>query len=401
MTIPLSGVRGFRVGAVDAGLYAFFGKASRPDLTLIVADGPCVAAGLFTTNLVKAAPVLYDSALLGNAARAANLRAVLVNTASANACTGNVGLSNAEQCAHWAAEAIGCGPEQILLMSTGVIGTQLPMPQIEQGIGRAITALGITDDAWAQAGRAIMTTDTRPKLASAGGPNFQITGMAKGAGMIAPNMATMLSVLVTDAKISQAGLQTALAKAVEVSFNCISIDGDMSTNDTVLALASGVGAAVEETPDLLAAFTNALTEVCQQLAHAIVRDGEGATKFIEIHVEGALSKADAHKIANTIATSPLVKTAFYGGDPNWGRILAAAGRAGVWLAQRKTDLWYGDLQLVAEGTPLAYDEARAKYLASQPEIVVRLVLGLGEASSTVWTCDLSHEYVNVNGHYRT
>ncbi len=389
-------VRGFRVSGIDAGLRAFFGRPSSPDLTLIAADGPCTAAGVFTTNLVKAAPVLLDAARLHT--HSTDIRAVLINTASANACTGDLGLHNAEQTAAWTADALGCTPEQVLVMSTGVIGVHLPMDQFKTGIPKAVSALRA--DAWDETARAIMTTDTRPKQASVSCGGYTIAGIAKGAGMIAPNMATMLSVITTDAAVPAPLLKRALVQAADQSFNRVVVDGDMSTNDSLVLLASGAsGFAIDDAR--FGGFVEALTAVCSALAQAIVRDGEGASRFITLQIMGAPSVADARQIGNTVATSPLVKTAFYGGDANWGRILAAAGRAGVPLQQDKLSLWFDELQLVANGMPLSYDEAQANVLAGQPEVTVTLDLGLGKECATIWTCDLSHDYVDINGHYRT
>jgi glutamate N-acetyltransferase/amino-acid N-acetyltransferase len=391
-------LRGFQLGAVDAGLYAHFGKPTRPDLTLLASAANCAAAAVFTTNLVKAAPVLLDQAHL--AADPSAIRAVLINTASANACTGERGIANAAQCATWTAEALGIRKEQVLVMSTGVIGTHLPMPRMREGIQQLAAQLSDAPEAWQAAARAIMTTDTRPKLAHATFGDAALIGIAKGAGMIAPNMATMLSLIATDVRIAPDLLQRALRQAADESFNRIVVDGDMSTNDTLLIMANGLsGVQVDE--QNAAAFQAALTALCVRLAQAIVRDGEGVTKFITLHISGARNVAEARQIGNAIATSALVKTAFYGGDPNWGRILAAAGRAGVPLDPTRLALWYNDFQLVADGAPLNYDEARAKLHAQQSEIVVRLDLGLGQAEVTLWTCDLSHEYVSINGHYRT
>ncbi len=388
----IDSVRGFRVGSVDAGLR----KQPAPDLALIVAEQPCSAAGVFTTNRVKAAPVMISEAWLQSDPN--HVRAVLVNAGCANACTGDQGLRNAEQTAVWVAKAIGCTQSDVLLMSTGVIGTQLPMDNMQQGITAAASAL--KPNGWHDASTAIMTTDTKPKRASVTTKGFTIAGIAKGAGMIAPNMATMLSVIATDADVPAEVLQKSLRKAADVSFNRIVIDGDMSTNDTVLLLASGASG-VQISGSLARAFNEALTVVCQALAQGIVRDGEGVTRFITLNIVGARTQPEAQKIGNTIATSPLVKTAFYGGDANWGRILAAAGRAGVELDQTKLSLWYDDLQLVANGTPLNYDDNRANALAGQPEVTVKLDLGRGNAEATIWTCDLSHDYVSINGHYRT
>ncbi len=390
----ITAVPGFRASAVDAGLR----KLPAPDLALIVADQPCTAAGVFTTNYVKAAPVLIDQARLE--AKPNHMRAVLINAACANACTGDEGLRNAEQSAAWVAEAIGCAPDEVLVMSTGVIGVQLPMHKLQKGIPAAAAAL--SESGWHDASTAIMTTDTRPKRFSVNVNGIHIAGIAKGAGMIAPNMATMLSMIATDAVISVEFLRRALREAVEQSFNRIVIDGDMSTNDTVLLFASGAsGKTVGKDVDYHAEFLPGLTAVCKALSQAIVHDGEGVTRFITLNVTGARSTAEARQIANTIAISPLVKTAFYGGDANWGRIMMAAGRAGVKLDQNKLSLWYDDLQLVANGTPLNYDDAQANARAAQPEVTVRLDLGLGDQEATIWTCDLSHEYVSINGHYRT
>jgi glutamate N-acetyltransferase/amino-acid N-acetyltransferase len=271
---------------------------------------------------------------------------------------------------------------------------------MQQGIQQLAAQLSDAPEAWQAAARAIMTTDTRPKLAHATFGDAALIGIAKGAGMIAPNMATMLSLIATDVRIAPDLLQRILRQAADESFNRIVVDGDMSTNDTLLIMANGLsGRQVDE--QNAAAFQAALTALCVRLAQAIVRDGEGATKFITLHISGARNIAEARQIGNAIATSALVKTAFYGGDPNWGRILAAAGRSGVPLDPMRLALWYNDFQLVADGAPLNYDEARAKLHAQQREIVVRLDLGLGQAEVTLWTCDLSHDYVSINGHYRT
>ncbi len=389
-------VKGFRASGIDAGLRVALGRPSAPDLALIAADGPCTAAGVFTTNYVKAAPVLLDEARIK--ANPNGIRAVLVNTASANACTSDEGMRNAEQSAAQTAATLGCKAEDVLVMSTGVIGVQLPMTQLQTGIPLAAAAL--RHDGWNDAAQAIMTTDTKPKAANIDFDGVNITGIAKGAGMIAPNMATMLSVIVTDAMISAPLLRRALDEAVSRSFNCIVVDGDMSTNDSVVVLASGASG-IEITEDKLERFTGCLAAVCIVLAQGIVKDAEGATRFITLQVLGARTSAEARQVGNAIANSPLVKTAFYGGDANWGRIVMAAGHAGVPIDQSKLSLWYDDLQLVADGMPLRYDEARANALAAQPDIKVRLDLGLGSAEHTIWTCDLSHAYVDINGHYRT
>ncbi len=392
--------KGFRIAGTHCGLK----PNGKEDIALLVSDHPCVAAGVFTTNKVKAAPVLYNMEIL--AQPESMIRAVIANTGSANACTGDQGLANTWQSATQVAEGIGCAPENVLALSTGVIGLQLNMDAMQRGIATLVERT--RPDGWLDAAHAIMTTDTRPKMASVLGDGYTITGIAKGAGMIAPNMATMLSIIATDAALPHAMLYHALQQAVKQSFNRIVVDGDMSTNDTVLLLANGAarGRTLTGSGDE-AAFTAALTDLCVQLAQAIVRDGEGATKFVTIQVSGAANEASARQVAQAVATSALVKTAFYGADPNWGRILAAAGYSGVNLDPARLALWLLDaqnhpaIQLVASGTPLDYDEPAAISLMQTSEWGFRLDLGLGAAAVEVWTCDLSHDYVTINGHYRT
>ncbi|MCK6577169.1 MAG: bifunctional glutamate N-acetyltransferase/amino-acid acetyltransferase ArgJ [Anaerolineae bacterium] len=399
-------VAGFKTAGVACGLKI----SGALDFALIASDRACTAAGVFTTNLIKAAPVLYDAEVLARGR--SEIRAVAVNTRCANACTGEQGLANAREMARLTAEKLGVPSDSVLVMSTGVIGTQLSMDKIAQGVTLAFDDLDADDDAWNRAANGIMTTDTRPKIASEtvvreDGSAYRITGIAKGAGMIAPNMATMLSVIVTDAVLSAEQVDRFLHQAVEVSFNRIVVDGDTSTNDTVLLLANGAsGVAIADDADE-AAFLTALTEVSVQLAQAVVRDGEGATKFIAIEVTGAQNDSTAKQIANTIATSPLVKTAFYGGDANWGRIMAAAGRAGVPLDAAAATLRFArgaddeGLLLYANTMPTQYDEALATEIVNADSVIVRLNVGMGSGAATVWTCDLSHDYVSINGHYRS
>lgn len=399
--------RGFVAGAVAAGVK----KSGKLDIALVAAEHNCTAAGVFTKNQVAAAPVLVDKeTLLVNRAL---LRAVVTNAGNANACTGAQGLADARQMQQLAAEALACSPQQILVLSTGVIGVPLPMDKIAHGIAAASQQLAAENGSLAA--EAICTTDTFTKQAAVqvtlASGTVTIGGMAKGAGMIHPNMATMLGVLTTDAAVDPDVLQGMLTAAAEASFNRISVDGDTSTNDTVLLLANGASGIKidrhqwQEGSDL-ALFSAALTDLCQTLAKLIVRDGEGATKLIELRVDGARTKTDAHQIANTIATSPLVKTAFAGSDPNWGRIFAAAGRAGVAFDQNQTRLRVSNggeqwLTLLENGTPTAYAEADAAEIFAQPEIIVWLSLAEGLASDTVWTCDLTHDYVTINADYRT
>ncbi len=402
-------VKGFRVAGVHAGLK----PVGVLDFTLIVSDTPCAAAGVFTTNQVKAAPVLVDMAKLQKNPN--GIRAVAVNTKCANACTGQQGIDNANEMARLVAEQLGCSEDDVLVMSTGVIGTQLPMDKIKRGVELSANALG---DDWNSAAQGIMTTDTRQKLEQLevklpDGRRFRITGIAKGAGMIAPNMATMLSVIVTDAVIDQQQMERIFRNANDVTFNSIAVDGDTSTNDTVLLLANGASGVVLDDQASLMQFQDSLTQLCKRLAQSVVRDGEGATKFIQITVKGTRTREDARQIANTIAISPLVKTAFYGGDANWGRILAAAGRAGVTFDQTRLSLSMSPLnepgkgvQLIVNGEPTGYSEAEATAIIQEKEVAIELDCGDLQAipmqnDVIVWTCDLSHDYVSINGHYRS
>jgi glutamate N-acetyltransferase/amino-acid N-acetyltransferase len=403
-------VKGFDAAGMAAGIK----KTGAPDMALIASRVPARAAGVFTQNAFPAAPVDYDRRLLDFNPEA--VYAIVINAGCANACTGAEGDANARRTAEQVALYLGAHEHSVFVMSTGVIGVQLPMAKIEAGVPKLVDALA--PDGWPMAATAIMTTDTRPKLcartAQIGDREVRCTGIAKGAGMIHPNMATMLSAIVTDAFVAQPVLQAALASAAAASFNRISIDGDTSTNDTVLLLANGLADNEEITEadgELYAAFVALLQEVCTELAQAVVRDGEGVTRFVAIHVRGAADAGAAHAAANTVATSPLVKTAFFGGDANWGRILAAVGRSGIQVDPRRAALYIdggpdartrlGEIQLVAGGTPLAYSEEQATAIFAQPEIDVRIELDLGDGAATVWTSDLSYDYVRINGDYRT
>ncbi|MDX2140030.1 MAG: bifunctional glutamate N-acetyltransferase/amino-acid acetyltransferase ArgJ [Chloroflexota bacterium] len=397
----IEGVPGFKVAGVHAGLKA----EGKLDFALIVSEQPCIAAGVFTTNLVKAAPVIVDQERL--AKKQTGYRAVAINTKCANACTGQQGIDNALQTARWVAERIGCAEDEVLVMSTGVIGTHLAMDKIKHGIALAADALAGGRTAWQNAAEAIMTTDMVSKSASAKAGDFSIAGITKGAGMIAPNMATMLGLIVTDAVMSAEALQAAATMTAQKGFNRIVVDGDMSTNDTVLLLTNGVSGK-SPTASELAVLNGCIETVGIKLAKDIVRDGEGASKFITLQVFGADSDDAARVIANAIATSPLVKTAFYGGDANWGRIVAAAGRSGVAVNPAQMKLWIAggeeqrtDLLLFQDGMPTAYDEARATAIMQEQSVYVTLDCGQGKGSAIVWTCDLTHSYVDINGHYRT
>ena len=391
---------GFHTAATACGLK----PSGKLDLGLVWSDGPCSAAGVFTTNRVQAAPVHACRETL--AAAADRVRGVLYNSGCANAVTGARGLEDARRMCALGAQAIGAREDEVLVLSTGVIGRFLDMERVARGVTVLGSAAGRATAL--DAARAIMTTDTREKLAEAQVelPRGRVTlaGFAKGAGMIHPNMATMLSVITTDAGIEPARLDCALRAAVARSFNRISVDGDMSTNDTVLVLASGVsGLTVDDAGER--AFTDGLTAACASLARQIARDGEGATRLIELRITGAATEPQAHRVGDAIACSPLVKTAIHGNDPNWGRILAAAGYSGEPIEPERVRLWFGEgsgaIQLLDGGLPLGFDEARASALLREDPVIVRLDLGLGPGSAIVWTCDLSAEYVRVNADYTT
>lgn len=402
----ISKVRGFSVAGVHAGLK----KTGALDFALIKSNVPCVTAGVFTTNKVKAAPVLVNMERVANNPQ--KIRAVAINTVSANACTGQQGLDNAYRMAEMVAETIEVDPEHVLVMSTGVIGRHLPMEKIAQGIELSAGQLG---DHWENTATAIMTTDTRPKFASvkvlSAHGEYTIAGIVKGAGMIAPNMATMLSVIVTDAKLTLSQAQSTLKTASAQSYNQIVVDGDTSTNDMVVMMANGTSRTEIEDGYDLETFQNALNALTQYLAQAVVRDGEGVTKFITLDIKGAESQSVAEIIGHTIASSALSKTAFYGNDANWGRLIAAAGRAGVAFDPDKTSLWispgeelYEDdrgLLIFQNGTPTDYQEADAAEIMAEASIYITLDCGMGSGNATIWTCDLSHDYVSINADYRS
>ncbi len=404
----ITSVPGFRAAGLHCGLKA----AEDRDLALVYGRLPCRATGVFTTNQVKAAPVLYDQEILARHPEA--IQAVVINSGYANACTGEQGMKDARQTASLVAAELGLNREAVLVMSTGVIGQPLPMEALAAGIKKAAALVGEeqTTEGGHQAALAIMTTDAHPKEVAVrtlvGGTPVTVAGMAKGAGMIHPDMATMLGLMTTDALVSVEVLRETLRQAVAVSFNAITVDGDTSTNDTVILLANGLAGNVEITAQDMRqdsaayqAFSQAVGYVATELAQAIVRDGEGATKFVEIAVRGARSASEARQIAKTIAHSLLVKTALYGEDANWGRVIAAVGYSGVKIEVERLALWFGDLQLVKGGQPFDVNEERAAQILSQKDITITVELGLGEGEARVWTCDLSHEYVSINAHYRT
>jgi glutamate N-acetyltransferase / amino-acid N-acetyltransferase len=397
----LTSVPGFTAGTAACGIK----YAGRDDLALLLAERPCAAAALFTTNKVQAAPVLFDKALM--ARNAHGLRALVVNSGNANACTGNAGLDDAAAMADAVAQALGLPADSVFVMSTGTIGVPLPMERVLKGVPLAARALD--PNSGPAFARAIMTTDTRPKscalrLALPSGARVTIGGSAKGAGMIHPNMATLLAVVVTDAAVAPAALDALLRQAADHSFHSISIDGDTSTNDTLLALASGAvgNPAIEsnDSPDAQA-FLVGLTAVCTYLAQEIVRDGEGATRFVTIRVRGATTAADARQAALTVAQSALVKTALFGADPNWGRVLCALGYSGATLDPERVVLHFGGMKVLEHGLPLPFDEKTAHDLLDVPEVLIEADLGLGAGEATVWTCDFSYDYVKINAEYRT
>ncbi|HUT93330.1 MAG TPA: bifunctional glutamate N-acetyltransferase/amino-acid acetyltransferase ArgJ [Thermoguttaceae bacterium] len=391
--------KGFRLAGVHCGLKS---DPRKPDLTLVVSDTPAVAAGVYTQNLVYAAPVALDR----ERTPSARIRTVVVNSGNANACTGDRGLQDARRMARLAADACGAEEDQALVLSTGIIGEYLPMDKIAAGIEAATAQLGSDDAALISAARGMMTTDTVRKLAgrtlSLSRGQVQITGMAKGAGMIGPRMATMLGLVITDAALEPDVAQSQLAAAAGESFNCISIEGHMSTNDTVLLLANG---AADPTPlegEDLAAFRQALGEVCVELARAIPADGEGATHLITIEVTGCATRDAARQVAKTIAESALVKTAVAGGDPNWGRIVSAAGYAGVPFDPAGVSLRVNGFPLYQAGAPVAFDaKAAAESIRQNRETFVELALSEGEAKCRFWTSDLTVDYVRINADYHT
>jgi glutamate N-acetyltransferase/amino-acid N-acetyltransferase len=394
VTAPL----GFSAAGVHCGI-----KSTGLDLAMVAASDISLsmsAAALFTTNLVKAAPVVVSQAHMS--ANGGQARAVLINSGCANACTGEDGLSVAQTTAAHAAFSLDVPTEQILIASTGVIGVALDAGKVSEGVSRAIDAL--SRDGHLEAATAIMTTDRAPKEAAVeeqlNGRTFRVGGMAKGAGMIEPHMATMLAVLTTDVAIEAPLLDRALRAASAETFNAITIDGDTSTNDSVFALASGASGVRVGEPDL-PVFQAALTAVCRELALAIVRGGEGVTRTVTVRVTGAAGAEDARRVARTVANSLLVKTAIHGADPNWGRILAAAGRAGAPFNPARASVRIGPVVLFEQGRP--HDDRAgeaAKYL-SREEVEIEVVLGSGSGQAVVYTCDLSAEYVRINGEYRT
>ena len=387
---------GFKAAGIAAGLK----KKGKKDLGLMVSEIPATVAGVFTRNRVKAAPVILDRRRI----KTGVCQAIIVNSGNANCCTGEQGIRDADTMANLAASELGISEDLVLVASTGVIGESLPIEKIDAAIPTLVDSLkseGIPDLA-----RSIMTTDTVPKMLSAhgvvDGKTFTVTGVAKGAGMIRPDMATMLCFVCTDVKISSEILKEILVKAVNRSFNRITIDGDTSTNDTVLVMANGLSGAVIQSPAQKDIFQKILDETFLDLAKQLVRDGEGVTKLVEIMVRNALSDSDAQKVADTVAHSPLVKTAFFGEDANWGRIAGAVGRAGVQIDPYKIDVYFDDVQMVKAGMGQGKTvEAKATKVLKRPEFTVTIDLNSGSGSGSILTCDFSVDYIRINADYRS
>ena len=374
-------------------------KQKGPDLAVLFSTRPAVAAGVFTQNLVQAAPVVVSRENL-RLARGRS-RAILINSGCANACTGAQGKKDALASTKKLASLLDVASEQALVASTGVIGAYLPMPKMLDGIAAAVSALN--PEGGHDAALAIMTTDKKEKIVAfegkISGKTVRIGGMAKGSGMIHPNMATMIGVITTDVKISHGELRRVLQRTTERTFNCLTVDGDTSTNDTVFVMANGASGAAANDTRSLAAFEKGLTLVCRELAMSIARDGEGATKFVEIAVKGAANFKSARKVAKSIAHSPLVKTALYGQELNWGRILCAVGYSGVRLNPDKVTLRINGIPIFSKGKPVSETRAEAEKALREHDIVIEVELTEGKESATVWTCDFSHEYVNINASY--
>jgi glutamate N-acetyltransferase/amino-acid N-acetyltransferase len=396
---PIVVPAGFRAAAVRAGIKPSGGL----DLAVLAADAPCAAAGTFTTNRVCAAPVRWDRARVPSE----TVRAIVINAGNANAATGAEGDANAGRTATLAAGALGCRADDVLVASTGVIGHQLPMDRLAAGLGQALKDLSAEERAFREAAQAILTTDTHPKVVSRsetiGGQPVRLLGLAKGAAMIGPKMATMLAFLLTDAKIAADALAPILQSAVDASFNCISVEGHMSTNDTVLLLAGGGGGGATLQGGALERFAELVHGACAELARMIPADGEGATHLITIDFEGCRDREQARALARAVADSPLVKTAIHGADPNWGRIVSAAGYAGIAFEERDLSLWLNGVELYRAGVPLAFDaQALSAQLRAQRDTHIRLVLsGHGDAACRFWTCDLTSEYIRLNADYTT
>jgi len=393
----VTAAQGFQAGGTAAGIK----KTGKPDLALVFSELPAVAAGVFTTNKVQAAPVVLSKQQLVSGFA----QAIVINSGNANACVGEVGMQAAQEMVNATAKCLKIDPQRVLVASTGVIGVPLPVEKISEVLQQPANWVNRTGHQ--AAAEAIMTTDTFIKEIAVelkvAGVKVRIGGMAKGSGMVHPNMATMLGVITTDVQIEAILLQQAVARANQISFNRITVDGDTSTNDCLFVLANGLAdnPKFAVTDEAYEEFLQGLVFVAQELAKLIVRDGEGATKFIEIQVLGANSELAATQMAKSVATSSLVKTALFGEDANWGRILAAVGYAGAEFDPMATNIYLGNLLVCQGGVGLPFDEEIGKEILSRKEILIRIEVGHGQRSAVVWTCDLSYDYVKINGSYRS
>ena len=400
----VTAAKGFEAAAAKAQIK----YKDRTDMALIYSETPCVAAGTFTTNVVKAAPVKWDQEIVKNSPK---VHAVVVNSGIANACTGAEGYGYCEQTAQAVERLLRVPVSSVLVASTGVIGMQLPMDQIRDGVALLANAKADTEEAGLEAAKAIMTTDTKPKYAAVqveiGGKTVTVGGMCKGSGMIHPNMCTMLGFVTTDAVITKEMLQKALSEDIRDTYNMVSVDGDTSTNDTVLLLANGIAGnpVIDRENEDYAAFREALNYVNTELAKKIAGDGEGATCLFEVKVVGAESKEQAVTLSKSVITSSLTKAAIYGHDANWGRILCAMGYSGAQFDPDRVDLYFesaaGKLKIIENGVSTGYSEELATKILSEEHVTAIADLKLGEASATAWGCDLTHEYVNINADYRS
>ena len=396
----LAGVA-YPIGFTAAGVRAGIKKSGNLDVAVIYSEKPAAVAGVFTKNQVAAAPVRVSKIVVGTG----KAQVVVANAGCANACTGEQGLRDAEKMCQIAAKELNCRDDDVIVASTGVIGVHLPMDKMEAGIKAAVKEL--SKDGSVNAGNAIVTTDTYSKCCATevniGGKEVRFGVIAKGSGMIQPDMATMLCFITTDVNIDQKLLQTALSEITEVTFNMISIDGDMSTNDMVIVMANGEAdnPKITQKDENYKKFYDTLKGICTELSKKIASDGEGATKFLTIHVSGAENFNDAKQVAMSVAKSPLVKTAFFGEDPNWGRVICAVGYSGVRMSPEKTIVKFGDIPVYEHSIGATYDEAALKKVMAEHDIVIDIDLGEGNAEATVWSCDFSYEYVKINGEYHT
>ncbi len=389
--------KGFTAAGVACGIK----KNNSKDLAIVCSEDNAIASGVFTTNVVKGHSLQVSMEHIKNGIA----RAIVINSGNANACVGETGYNDAKEMTSLTAELLHCEPEDILVNSTGVIGSKLNMPNIRSGIRLAVNALNV--DGSADAEEAIMTTDLISKEIAVEievqGEKIRIGGMAKGSGMIHPNMATMIGIITTDANISRSLLDKALKHCVKSTFNRVSVDGDTSVCDSVFVLANGFADndAIVKDDYEYSLFVDALMHVCTYLARLVAKDGEGATKLVEVIVDGAEDEVDAYKVVSAVAKSPLVKTAIFGEDANWGRIITATGYSGAIFDPNLTDIYIGNLLVCRNGAAANFDEASAKEILKQKEITIRINLKKGKASDRIWTCDFSYDYVKINGSYRS